>query len=130
MADTNITTNVGPISSAGDAKLDALSRSDDASDYIAERQAQDAEDAGQQLVETPAEARQNKIEAALAEARERTKKAQDQSNNLDAEYSRAEQEWLAQQAQEQQLERCRSGLEVGAGCLVRYSNALRRSRRR
>ncbi len=34
-------------------------------------------------------------------ARAQTRQAQEQSNNLDAEYNQAEQEWLAQQAQEQ-----------------------------
>jgi hypothetical protein len=48
----------------GDAALSALSKSDDATRYIEERQSQEAEDKGQEP-ETPKDERQNHIEQAI-----------------------------------------------------------------
>lgn len=102
MADTDdIVTAESPIATPQDAKLDALSRSEDATAYIQERQDQAVEDAGQEP-ETPAQERQNRIEEALEIARQQTRKAREESNALDQEYAQAEQEWQAQQVQKQQ----------------------------
>jgi hypothetical protein len=103
MADTdNIATvgSEGPISSPGDAKLDALSRAEDASNYIAERESQEREEQGLEP-ETPAETRQTHIEEALEKAREVTRQAREQDHQLDVGLEQAEREWQEQQQQEQ-----------------------------
>jgi hypothetical protein len=93
----------GPIASPQDAQLDALSRSEDISSYVAERQAQEAE--GQDLgPETPADERQNRIDEALQKVREDTADARQTNGNgldLDAQYRDAQQEYQAQLQQEQ-----------------------------
>src|SRR6516162_5626506 len=84
----------------GDAALSALSKSDDATRYIEERQSQEAEDKGQEP-ETPKQDRQNHIEQALEEARARSRQARETEHQLDQGLEQAEREWQAQEQQEQ-----------------------------
>jgi hypothetical protein len=84
----------------GDAALSALSKSDDATRYIEERQSQEAEDKGQEP-ETPKQDRQNHIEQALEEARARSRQARETEHQLDQGLEQAEAEWAQQQQQEQ-----------------------------
>jgi hypothetical protein len=107
MADTDdIITDGGPTASPQDAKLDALARSEDPTSYIAERQAQEAEEQGTEP-ETPADERQNRIDQALEKARADTRQAREANGNgldLDAQYRDAQAEYQAQLQQEQQLQ--------------------------
>jgi hypothetical protein len=84
----------------GDAALSALSKSDDATRYIEERQSQDAEEQGQ-APETPKDERTNRIEQALDEARKRSAEARETEHQLDRGLEQAEAEWQAQEQQEQ-----------------------------
>ena len=83
----------------GDAALSALSKSDDATQYIEERQSQEAEEAG--TAGTPKDERTNRIEAALDEARQRSRQAREQEQSLDQGLEQAEREWQQQEQQEQ-----------------------------
>jgi hypothetical protein len=104
MADTDdIAPNATPVTPQ-DAALDSLSRSEDISGYIAERQAQEAEGQGLEP-ETPEDERQSRIEQALRRAREDTAEARRSNGNgqdLDAQYRDAQAEYQAQLQQEQQ----------------------------
>jgi hypothetical protein len=105
MAQTDdVVSTEGPISSLQDAQLDALARSEDASSYIAERQAQEAEGQGQEP-ETPADERQNRIDEALARARQDTAEARKPNAlDLDQQYQNVAREYQQQQLAEQQLQ--------------------------
>jgi hypothetical protein len=99
--DFNTGTEAAPTTSApGDIALATLAKDESADAYIAERQSQQAEEQGQP--ETPNGAdRSNKLEAALEEARARSRQAREQEYALDQGLEHAEREWQAQQQQEQ-----------------------------
>jgi hypothetical protein len=107
MADTDdVLVDSGPTASPQDAQLDALSRSEDVSSYVAERQAQEAEEhlrgALDLKPEASADERQNRIDEALAKAREDTRQAREANGHLDQEWQQAQAEYQQQQAAEQQ----------------------------
>jgi hypothetical protein len=85
-----------------DAALSALAKSEDASRYIEERQSQNA---GDQDIEperpTNGDARADRIEQSLEEARLRSRQAREQEQQLDDGLAAAEQEWQQQEQQEQ-----------------------------
>ena len=101
--------NTGPVStetpespppSPQDAALGALAKSDDATRYIEERQSQ--EDEGQEPERpTNGDARADRIEQSLEQARERSRQAREVETQLDRGLEAAEAEWSAQQQQEQ-----------------------------
>jgi hypothetical protein len=105
MADTDdIITDGGPTATPQDAVLDSLSRSEDISEYVAQRQDDLRQEQGLEP-ETPADERQNRIDQALQKARGDTAKARQTNGNgldLDAQYRDAQAEYQAQQQQEQQ----------------------------
>ena len=104
MADTDdIVTDGGPTASPQDAQLDALSRSEDATAYIEQRQDDLRAEQGLEP-ETPADERQNRIDQALEKAREDSRKARETKGHLDQEWQQAEQAQLQaeQQLQQQQ----------------------------
>jgi hypothetical protein len=88
-----------PATSPGDAALATLAKDESADAYIRERQSQEAEE---QEPESPNGAdRSNKIEAALEEARARSRQAREQEQQLDQGLEAAEREWQQQEQQEQ-----------------------------
>jgi hypothetical protein len=104
MADTDdISPAEGPVTQS-DAALDALSRSEDATAYIQQRQDYLRQEAGLEP-ETPADERQNRIDQALPRPRQDTAQARQTNGNgldLDAQYRDAQAEYQAQQQAEQQ----------------------------
>jgi hypothetical protein len=90
-----------PTTSPRDAALSALSKSDDATRYIEERQSQEAEDQGVEPEKPNGADRSNKIEEALEQARIRSRQAREQEQQLDDGLAAAEQEWQQQEQQEQ-----------------------------
>jgi hypothetical protein len=105
MADTDdVLVDSGPTSSPQDAVLDSLSRSEDATAYIEQRQDDLREEAGLEPESSDAD-RESRIEQALARARQDTADARQTNGNgldLDAQYRDAQAEWQAQQQAEQQ----------------------------
>jgi hypothetical protein len=104
MADTDdISPAEGPVTQQ-DAALDALSRSEDATAYIEQRQDDLREEQGLEP-ETSADERESRIEQALRRVREDTAEARQTNGNgldLDAQYRDAQQEYQAQLQLEQQ----------------------------
>src|SRR6187551_407218 len=91
-----------------DAALGQMARSEDAEDYIKERQSRLAEERGETTPEVRDEDRADRIRKALTEAREETEKARqanglDQKPNLDTAFEDAQAEWAAHQQEEQQF---------------------------
>jgi hypothetical protein len=86
----------GPTTTPQDAALGALAKDDDASAYISERQAQDQKEQGQLETQNGAD-RSDKIEAALEEARARSRQAREQEQQLDQDLSEAERAWQQQE---------------------------------
>jgi hypothetical protein len=80
-----------------DAALGALAKDDDATAYIQARTGE-ADDDDEQ---PNGDDRSNKIEAALEEARARSRQAREQEQRLDQGLEQAEREWQAQEQQEQ-----------------------------
>jgi hypothetical protein len=125
MADTDdIVIDGGPTASPQDAALDALARSEDATAYIEQRQDDLREEQGL-APQTPADERQNRIDEALARARQDTAEARQTNGNgldLDAQYRDAQAEWQAQQQQElqaaQQQQQVQNYYEARGKCMA------------
>jgi hypothetical protein len=96
-----------PAQAVKDAALTQMARREDAGDYIAERQAREAEAKGEQV---NGEDRTARIREALTKAREETQQARQQNGldqpppDLDAQLQDAEAQWAAEQEQEQTFE--------------------------
>jgi hypothetical protein len=96
-----------PATSPADGALGALAKSDDATRYIEERQSQEGE--GQEPeAPTNGDARADRIEQSLEQARERSRQARETESQLDHGLEQAEAEWAQQQQQERMFEQQRA----------------------
>jgi hypothetical protein len=105
------TQQVDPVTAVNDVALGQMAKDEDASDFIAERKARDAEERGEQV---NGDERSARIRQALAQAQQDTAEAREaaglngeQPPDLDGQYWDAEAQWQEEQAAEQEAEQQR-----------------------
>jgi hypothetical protein len=103
--------SVDPLTAVKDVALGEMAKSDDATDFIRERQARDAEERGEQV---GGDERTIRIRQALERAQADTAEARQEAGlngeqpDLDSQYWDAENQWQEEQAAEQEAEQQRT----------------------